>query len=167
MYATPVTARGLFAALMLEVALVCAACGRSGFDDPVVFVGTGGGVGGACPNGGNPTAALIPCGTLSCDPASQLCCASTTSTGPAPTCIAAVPGVCGVNYYALACRDSSSCTCGTVCCLAPSKTSCVPAASCASPNGIACRTSQDCPAARPYCCGGAVIGTCTTGPCVP
>ena len=166
-----VSSKGLPGAL-LGVALVAAACGRTGFDEPVmVVVGSdgGGGQGGATCATGSPKPASISCGSQSCNPASQVCCAGLVSTGVQTNCsAAALP--CAPGEYTLACKSSASCSCGNVCCvsLGAMRTSCVPPASCTSPTGfVACQVDADCPATAPGCCLTPIVGVCGVSACVP
>jgi hypothetical protein len=169
-----VTGERLPGALLLGLALAAAGCGRSGFDDPVMIVvagdGGGGGQGGTTCAGGNPKPASISCGSQSCNPASQVCCASYDGTRVQAACADATRP-CATGKYTLACKSSASCSCGNVCCVAldgTNRTSCVPAGSCKSPTGVmACEVDADCPAtATAGCCPTPIVSACTVGDCL-
>ena len=129
---------------------------------------------------GPPTPGLIACGTGTCDPGTQFCCAQLpTSQGTGVTFVCLATGTtCGGP--ALACDEPGDCTSGDVCCASTragpgggggaAGSKCVAATACTGRGSIQlCHQDSDCPASDPTCCaeqltaGGACRPSCNMG----
>ena len=117
-----------------------------------------------------PSPGQVTCGVITCNAASETCCASFSGSAVGVSCVPTGQPCLGLN---VACDEKADCADGQVCCAKMGgggggggggfgglKATCEAKASCTGQGAVTlCRKNEDCPADAPACCSYGVIGT--------